>query len=103
MSDSLPPHGLYAAHEAPLPWGFCSQEYWSGLPCPPHGDPFNPGIELRSPTLQADSLPAEPPGKPQNTRVSSLSLLPNPGTELVSPALQADSLLAELVTFITIR
>ena len=36
---------------------------------------FSPGIELRSPTLQADSLPAEPPGKPKNSGVDSLSLL----------------------------
>ena len=35
----------------------------------------NPGIEPGSPTLQADSLPAEPPGKPKNTGVGSLSLL----------------------------
>ena len=35
----------------------------------------NPGIEPGSPALQADSLPAEPPGKPKNTRVGSLSLL----------------------------
>ena len=35
----------------------------------------NPGIEPRSPTLQADSLPAEPQGKPRNTGVGSLSLL----------------------------
>ena len=34
----------------------------------------NPGIKPRSPTLRADSLPAEPPGKPKNTRGSSLSL-----------------------------
>ena len=34
----------------------------------------NTGIEPRSPTLQADSLPAEPPGKPKNTGVSSLFL-----------------------------
>ena len=33
----------------------------------------NPGIE--SPTLQVDSLPAEPPEKPKNTGVGSLSLL----------------------------
>jgi len=43
--------------------GFSRQEYWSGLPDPPPGDLPNPGIELRSPTLQADSLPAEPPGR----------------------------------------
>ena len=24
-----------AAHQAPLPMGFCRQEYWNGLPCPP--------------------------------------------------------------------
>ena len=35
----------------------------------------NPGFEPRSPTLQADSLPTEPPGKPKNTGVGSLSLL----------------------------
>ena len=46
------------------PWGFFRQEYWSGLPCPPPGDPPNPGIEPRSPVLQADSLPSELPGKP---------------------------------------
>ena len=36
--------------------GFPRQEYWSGLPCPPPGDLPNPGIEPRSPALQADSL-----------------------------------------------
>ena len=41
----------------------------------PPGDLPNPGIEHRSPALQADSLPAEPPGKPKNTGVDSLSLL----------------------------
>ena len=46
------------------PWGFSKQEYWSGLPCPPPGDLLNPGIEPRSPTLQADSLLSELPGKP---------------------------------------
>ena len=35
----------------------------------------NPGIELRSPALQADSLPFEPPGKPKDTGVNSHSLL----------------------------
>ena len=35
----------------------------------------HPGIEPRSPSLQADSLPAEPQGKPKNTGVGSLSLL----------------------------
>ena len=52
-----------AARQAPLSMGFSRQEYWSGLPCPPPGDLPNPGIEPRSPTLQADSSLSEPPGK----------------------------------------
>ena len=36
------------------------------LAYPSPGHLPNPGIEPKSPTLQADSLPAEPPGKPQN-------------------------------------
>ena len=36
---------------------------------------FQPGdFRPRSPTLQVDSLPAEPQGKPNNTGVGSLSL-----------------------------
>ena len=45
--------------------GFSKQEYWSGLPFPSPGDLPNPGIEPRSPALQADSLPTELQGKPQ--------------------------------------
>ena len=40
---------------------FSRQEYWSGLPCPSPEDLPNPGIKPRSPELQGDSLPAEPP------------------------------------------
>jgi len=36
------------------PWGFSRQEYWSGLPSPSPGDLPDPGIEPRSPALQAD-------------------------------------------------
>ena len=43
--------------------------------CPPPGDLPNSGIKPRSPTLQVDSLLSEPPGKPKNTGVGSLSLL----------------------------
>jgi len=43
---------------------FSRQEYWSKLPRPYPGDLPNPGIKPRSPALQADSLPSEPPGKP---------------------------------------
>ena len=41
--------------------GFFRPEYWSELPFPPPGDLPDPGIEPRSPALQADSLPFEPP------------------------------------------
>ena len=47
------------ACQAPLSMGFSRQEYWSGLPFPSPGDLPNPGIELRSPILQAGSLPTE--------------------------------------------
>ena len=87
MSDSLQLHGLYSS------WNSPSQNTGVGNlseDCP------NPGIEPRSPALQADSLLAESQGKPKNTGVARLSLLqvdlPTQGIELGSPALQADSL-----------
>ena len=46
--------------------GFSRQGYWSGLPFPSPGDLPDPGIEPRSPVLQTDALPSEPPGKPQH-------------------------------------
>ena len=69
MSNSLLPTMLVCL------WDFSREEYWSGLPCPPPGALPNPGIEPRFPTLQADSSPSEPPGKPENTGVGGLSLL----------------------------
>ena len=51
-------------HQAPPSMGFSRQEYWSGLPFPSPGNLPDPGIELRSPTLQSDALTSEPPGKP---------------------------------------
>jgi len=53
-----------AAYQAPLSMGFFWQEYWSGLPFPSPGDLPDPGIEPRSPTLQADALTSKPPEKP---------------------------------------
>ena len=50
--------------QAPLSMGFSRLEHWSGLPSP--GNLPNPGIEHRSPALQADSLPSEPPGVPHS-------------------------------------
>ena len=52
---------------------FSRPEYWSGQPFPSPGDLPNPGIEPRSPTLQADSLPAEPQGKPLDNYKSLLT------------------------------
>jgi len=42
------------ACQAPLSMGFSRQKYWSGLPSPPPGDLFDPGIvavSLMSPVL----------------------------------------------------
>ena len=47
------------ACQAPLSMGFSRQEYWSGLPFPSPGDLSHPGIEPRSPALQADSMLTE--------------------------------------------
>ena len=54
------------AHQAPLSMEFSRQEYWSGLPFPSPEDLPDPGIDPRSPALQADSLLTESPGKPIN-------------------------------------
>ena len=102
VSDSLQSHGLQPVRLL-CPWGFSKQEYWSGLPCLPPGDLPNVGIKPRSPSLQADSLPSEPPGKPwsegsqgSEQPIPSQGDLPDPGIEPGSPALQVDSLPAEL-------
>ena len=50
------------AYQALPSMGFSRQEYWSGLPFPPEDLP-DPGIEPKSPTLEADALLSEPPGK----------------------------------------
>ena len=50
------------SHQAPAPMGFSRQEYWSGLPSSSPGDLPDPGIEPRSPTLQAEALTSDPPG-----------------------------------------
>ena len=57
------------------PTEFSRPEHWSGQLFPSPGDLPNPGIEPRSPTLQSDSLPAEPPGKTKSAGVGSLFLL----------------------------
>ena len=69
VSNSLQPHGLYS------PWYSLGQNTGVGSLSLLRGIFPNPGIKLRSPTLQADSLPSEPQGKPKNTGVGSSSLL----------------------------
>ena len=66
MSNSLRPQELQPTNLL-CPWGFSRQEYQSGLPFPSPGDLPKPGTQLRSPALQADFLPSEPPGKPHDT------------------------------------
>ena len=53
------------AYQASMFMGFSRQEYWSGLPFLSPRDLPDPGIETRSPTLEADALNSEPPGKPK--------------------------------------
>ena len=60
------------ACQALLSMGFPRQEYWSGLPFPSPMDLPDPGIEPMSPTLQADSLPPEPPGKLKFPKISCI-------------------------------
>ena len=71
VSDSLRPPWT-AAPRLLCPWGFSRQEYWYGLPHPPPGDLPNAGIKPRSSSVQVDSWPSVPPGKPKNTGVGSL-------------------------------
>ena len=57
---------------------FSRQEYWSELPFPSPGDRPNPEIEPRSPALQADALPSEPPGKPNESKSLSMPTVCDP-------------------------
>ena len=61
------------ACQAPLSMEFSRQGYWSGLPFPSPGDLPNPGIEPRSPAVQADSL-LKPPGKPNSSMLWDYSM-----------------------------
>ena len=59
------------AHQAPLSMGILQARILECIAMPSSRDLPNPGIEHRSPTLQVDSLPSEPPGKPKNTGMGS--------------------------------
>ena len=61
LSNSATPWTVFC--QAPLSTESSRPEYWSGLPFPSPGDLLSPGIEPRSPALQADSLPPKPPRK----------------------------------------
>ena len=61
MSDSV-------ARQTPLSMGFPRQEYWQGLSFPPPGHLPEPESPV-SPESRADSLPAEPWGKPKTVKV----------------------------------
>ena len=63
------------AYQAPLSMEFSREEYWSGLPFPSQGELPDPGIERRSPALQAEVLPSEPPGKPDSDEYQPCTLL----------------------------
>ena len=63
MSDSFATPWTIA-YQAPPSMGFSRQEYWSRLLFLSPGHLPNPGLEPESPTLQADTLSFEPPGKP---------------------------------------
>ena len=60
--------------------GFSRQGYGSGLPFPSPGDLPHPGIEPRSPELQADALPSEPPGYSETSSTFWLRKLPRKQT-----------------------
>ena len=83
----------YVARQAPLSMGILQARIleWVAM--------GTIGVKSRSPALQMDSLPTEPPGKPKNIGVECIPSpadLPDPGIKLEPPALQADSLPAEL-------
>ena len=75
MSDSFATLRT-VTHQAPLSTGFFRQEHWSGLPFPSPGDLPDPGSNPgRSLTLQADSLPSEPLGKPRDSKTEFFIVL----------------------------
>ena len=62
------------ASQVPLSMDFSRQEYWNRLPFPSPEDHLDPGIEPRSPTLQADCLLFESRGKPWYPKLRNLAL-----------------------------
>ena len=74
--------------QAPLSMEFSRQEYQSQEPFPSPGNFPDPGIEPESPALQADSLPAEPPGQDQRPGMqpNTLQSTGQPRATMTNPA-----------------
>ena len=75
MSDSLQTYGLCSLPGSSVQGDSSGKNTRVGCHALLQGGHPDPGIKSRSPTLQADSLPSELPGKPKNTGTGSLSLL----------------------------
>ena len=91
MSYSLQPQ------QDPLFIGILQARILEWVATPSSWGSSQPRIEPRFPALQVDSLPSEPPGKPKNPGMGSLSFLQGnfltQEIKLGSPALQVDYLL----------
>ena len=82
---------------------FSRLEYWSEQPFPSPGDLPNPGIEPRSPALQADSLPTEPQGKPIKIRYYIIKLLEENIGKIFSDIIPTDIFLPQSPKAIEIK
>ena len=93
VSPSVVSDSLWAVtRQTPLSMKFSRQEYWNGLPFSSPGDLPNPGIEPGSPTLQADSLPFEPPGSlTHNSAACAAGPGPSGGPSRTQPLSQVPS------------
>jgi len=84
------------------PPGFSKQEYWSGLPFPSPEDLPDPGIKLRSPALQADSLLFELQGSVISSLIGSKKGTPNHQVRKVKKQLSSSSLPSTLQSSISL-
>ena len=82
--------------------GFSRQECGSGLPCPSPGGLPDPGTELWSPALQADSVLLKPPGKPTKS-VCILNKDKKTGPNRGAPVIERNVRTSEPNIFIKLR
>ena len=87
-------------YQAPLSMGFSRQEYWNLLPFPSPGDLPDPGIKPRSPSLQADSLPSERPGKPIGQLTNNFNTICNFNSPLLGQTTYWQVLRIRIYTFL---